>query len=462
MVARQIVIPLNREQSMVALSARTRQGVIIADVQKDISYAHNPLLPHTKSELAIPLSVGENDVIGILNIMSQIEGRFTERDLDLFSTLASQVSVTLQNARQSEQTQGALQELSALQRVITGEGWQSFLEEQTKSVKGYIANHQKVEPVEETAVTNGNSSTDVVVPLSIRGTSIGRIGVKNAEDMVDEDRELLDAVSRQVAEALERARLFEESEISRQQTNALYAGSEQVIRANTMGEVLEALANSTALGRMEQASLLFFDRSWDDEEPELIETIAVWERTAESPAVPVGTVYPLKAYPILEVMDRDNPLVIEDAETFEVSENTRALFEQFGVRSAFAFPLVVGDNWIGILTAQSNRPTNFDSSEIKQISSLVSQASVVVQTQRLFDQSEARAEQEQLLRQVSERVYGAVDAEAVLKTAVQEVGRALGLEAFVYLDDSQEKPDTGELRLETETAVNGKSKNGNV
>ena len=446
-------IAISRQQSVVASTARNGQGIIVNDVQNEENYMYHTLLPKTRSEMSIPLIIGDNEVIGVLDIQASHVNAFDEQDLALYGTLGSQIAITLQNARQYEQTEVALQELNALQRVITGEGWQTFLSTQTETTaaKGYIASQRELIPIEDPAIANGNEQSDIVVPLSIRGANVGRLGVKNAEDLTDEDRGLLEAVSRQVAEALERARLLEESELSRQQTNALYAGSEQVIRANSMGEVLEALVKSTSISRMEQASLLFFDKAWEESPPEMLETIAVWEKSADSPSVPVGTTFPTAVYPIFSVLDRDTPLVIEDAETFELSDTTKALFKQFGTKSALAFPLVAGDLWIGILTAQSPHATAFTSGEVKQISSLVSQASVVIQTQRLFDEAESRAQQEQILRQVSERVYGAVDAESVLKTAVQEVGRALGLEAFVYLDEEVQADENGK----PETAVNG-------
>lgn len=443
-------VQLQTQKSLVARVARTRRGMIVNDVAAEPDFMAHVSLPSVGSELIVPLVIGDQ-VLGVLDVESEEVDRFSEEDLNIFTTLAAQIAVTLQNARQHEQTQEALRELNALQRVITGEGWHTFMQAQEKTTKGYIASKQRVLPIEELGSTNGKRGTDVVVPLAIRGTNIGRLGVKNAANLAEEDHELLEAVSRQVAEALERARLFEESEISRQQTNALYAGSEQVIRADSMSEVLKALVESTAISRLEQASLLFFDHAWDDTPPEMLETVAVWEKSADAPSVPVGTKFPTAVYPIFDVLDRNTPLVIEDTETFVLSETTKALFKQFGTRSAIAFALVAGDAWIGILTAQSQSVTAFTSEEVKQIASLVSQAAVVVQTQRLFGEAETRAQQEQILRQVSERVYGAVDAESVLKTAVQEVGRALGLEAFVYLHDEAETEDN----LQTETAVNG-------
>ncbi len=431
-------LQLQTQKSLVARAARTRQSIMINDVHAEPDFMTHALLPDVASELIVPLLVGDQ-ILGVLDVESDEIDRFSESDLSIFTTLGAQIAVTLQNTRQHEQAEEALRELNTLQRVITGEGWQSYLQTQTSGVKGYVANHQRVEPIMDTAVSNGHSSTDVVVPLSVRGANIGQLGVKNAADLADEDRELLEAVSRQVAEALERARLFEESELSRQQTNALYTGSEQVVRANSIDEVLEALAQSTAVSRMDWATFLFFEHIWDDARPETMTVTAVWENSGETSLESVGTVYMTEQFAILDVLAPDEPIIISDIDADErQDENTRQLFQQWGMKSVMAFALVAGDQWIGIMTAQSRVPMQVSEDEMKQISSLVNQAAVVAQTQQLFDATEARAQQEQILRQVSERVYGAADTESVLKTAVQEVGRALGLEAFVYLEGNSD------------------------
>ena len=423
---------IDNAQAAVSRVSRSRESLIMNNVAQSSNYIANPLLPLTKAEMIIPLIAGENEVIGVLSLQAKTTDYFTPQLGDIFNTLATQVAVALQNVRQYEQTQSALDELSALQRVITGEGWQTFLGAQGSGIKGYIASNHTVKPLSE-----GNGHTingDIVVPLSIRGTSIGKLGIKNTNYLSAEDKSLIEAVSRQVAEALERARLFEESEIARQQTNALYTGSEQVIRANSIDGVLDALAGSTAVSRMERANFLFFNRAWVDEQPEEMTIVAAWERNGDVPLVPVGTVYPLESYPIVNQLRRDEPLVVGNNADLQ-DENSRTLLQGLGINSVLAFPLVAGDQWIGILTAHSETELKLSQEEVKQISSLVSQAAVVAQTQKLFQETAARAEQEQLLRRVSERVYSAVDADSVLKTAVQEVSRSLGLEAFIYLDD---------------------------
>jgi HAMP domain-containing protein/putative methionine-R-sulfoxide reductase with GAF domain len=51
-------IPLYREQSIVARAARERRGVTVNDVTQAPDFLPNPLLPDTRSELAVPMIVG--------------------------------------------------------------------------------------------------------------------------------------------------------------------------------------------------------------------------------------------------------------------------------------------------------------------------------------------------------------------------------------------------------------------
>lgn len=109
-------IPLNRVQSLVARAARTRQGVISNDVRQAPDYLPNPLLPDTRSEMAIPLLMGEK-LLGVLDVQSDRANRFTDEDVKIQTTLAAQVAVALQNATlyaEQEATVHRLQELDHL------------------------------------------------------------------------------------------------------------------------------------------------------------------------------------------------------------------------------------------------------------------------------------------------------------------------------------------------------------
>ena len=96
-------IPLDREQSLVARAARERKGVTVNDVTEAPDFLANPLLPDTRSELAVPMIVGGN-VIGVFDIQSDQVGRFTESDVNIQTTLAAQLAVSIQNVRSFEQS----------------------------------------------------------------------------------------------------------------------------------------------------------------------------------------------------------------------------------------------------------------------------------------------------------------------------------------------------------------------
>ena len=103
MVAEGRSIPLDRLQSLVARASRERRGVIVNDVTQAPDFLPNPLLPDTRSELAIPMIAG-GKVIGVFDIQSDRVGRFTDADINIQTTLAAQLAVSIQNVRSFEQS----------------------------------------------------------------------------------------------------------------------------------------------------------------------------------------------------------------------------------------------------------------------------------------------------------------------------------------------------------------------
>jgi GAF domain-containing protein len=106
-------IPLDREQSLVARAAREGKGVTVNDVTQAPDFLPNPLLPNTRSELAVPMIVG-GKLIGVFDIQSEQVGRFTDSDVNIQTTLAAQVATSIQNVRSFEQakTQAQLESLA--------------------------------------------------------------------------------------------------------------------------------------------------------------------------------------------------------------------------------------------------------------------------------------------------------------------------------------------------------------
>lgn len=127
MVAEGRFIPLDRERSLVARAARERQGVTVNDVTLEPDFLPNPLLPDTHSELAVPMMVGER-VIGVFDVQSEIVGRFTEADISVQTTLASQIASAVQNARSYTEVQHNQELLSDALRIARLGNWEYDVE----------------------------------------------------------------------------------------------------------------------------------------------------------------------------------------------------------------------------------------------------------------------------------------------------------------------------------------------
>ncbi|MEZ4595220.1 MAG: GAF domain-containing protein, partial [Chloroflexota bacterium] len=91
------IIPLQAEQSLVALAARQRQMVLSQNVAQEPLFLANPLLPETRSELSIPLEYGRT-LLGILDIQDNQINRFSPAEVDALVSLAGHVAVALRNA----------------------------------------------------------------------------------------------------------------------------------------------------------------------------------------------------------------------------------------------------------------------------------------------------------------------------------------------------------------------------
>jgi len=95
--------------SMVGWCVANRQARIALDVGEDAVRFSNPLLPGTRSELALPL-ISRGKVLGALTIQSAQEAAFSNEDIATFQTMADQLANAIQNARLYDQLEKELEE----------------------------------------------------------------------------------------------------------------------------------------------------------------------------------------------------------------------------------------------------------------------------------------------------------------------------------------------------------------
>ncbi len=120
-VGRQMVdtghaIQMDAERSLVARASRERKSIIANDVRAEAGFLPNPMLPQTRSEMAVPMITGDK-VIGVFDVQANEVGHFTDEDVNIYTTLASQVAVALQNARLYVEQAATVTQLRELDRL---------------------------------------------------------------------------------------------------------------------------------------------------------------------------------------------------------------------------------------------------------------------------------------------------------------------------------------------------------
>ena len=105
-------------QSIVGYVTNTGQPRIALDVGQDAVHFNNPLLPDTRSEMALPL-IARGSVIGALDVQSVEAGAFDEEDINMLQVMADQLAAAIENARLFEQTQRRLVEQAMLYNIGT-------------------------------------------------------------------------------------------------------------------------------------------------------------------------------------------------------------------------------------------------------------------------------------------------------------------------------------------------------
>jgi nitrate/nitrite-specific signal transduction histidine kinase len=97
-------VPLEMgEEGIVAWVATTAEPLLVNDVSKEPRFQFIEELSATKSELAVPIRIGER-VLGVLDIESNELDAFSEADLFTAQTLADQLATAIENARLYQQT----------------------------------------------------------------------------------------------------------------------------------------------------------------------------------------------------------------------------------------------------------------------------------------------------------------------------------------------------------------------
>lgn len=185
--------------NMIGKAIRTRQAQNSFDVRKQAIQFKNPLLPYTRSELVLPLFVGDQ-ILGALDVHSTKEAAFNEQDIETLQNMANQVAISLDNARLFQKTHQGLNEMRNIQKQYLREAWiESNLPQGGLSLS-----------LGESS--DAGEANIAEVPIALRDQIIGQLKLEGDDALSAEDKSWIQAIATQAALALENARLLEESQ----------------------------------------------------------------------------------------------------------------------------------------------------------------------------------------------------------------------------------------------------------
>jgi GAF domain-containing protein len=206
------------------------------------------LLAHTRSEIALPLIVGDR-VLGALDVQSTEESDFESQVIATLQSMARQVAIAIENARLFQEAQQVIREMRAVQQQYLQEGW-----------RDYFTHAEEMEYGVGDEVNE--NSEKLSVPISLRNQVLGQITLEGAEEWTPEQQSLVDAVAAQTAIALENARLMSESRQIALRERMFAEINSKIWASATIDGVLQTVARE--LGRQLDASQVTVELSLED------------------------------------------------------------------------------------------------------------------------------------------------------------------------------------------------------
>ena len=218
------------QPGVVSWAINNNQSRIIRDVNTETSYIKEPLLPDTRSEIAVPLrgsiavqgiaSGRAERVIGVLDVQSRLAGAFDQNDAATLQIIADQLANAIQNLRLIDQLNSTISELEQASGEFTRQAWQNYLQSRAAITVAGISSTSASEGMLEV-----DRSNTVSLPLRVRDQVIGGI------DLIFEGQQTNPEVINLAEEAANRLGLVLES------TRLLQEARRLALREQIIGQV---------------------------------------------------------------------------------------------------------------------------------------------------------------------------------------------------------------------------------
>lgn len=422
--------------SIVGKASQTGRPFITLDTQhSDVPHRYNPLLPLTRSEMALPMRTSKA-LIGALDIQSVNPDAFDDVTVKIFQVLADQIASALENVRLAAESNRRLRDIETLNRQTTREAWDEYVEGQDSQRLAFqydLLNLNSIDP------DQSNGTDSIQTPIKVRGETLGSLSVKEDPNLPlsNDDQEIIQAVADRVALAIENARLVERTQNALTEVEKLYFASRALGKANELEDIYSLTADQLATFEFVDRFLVLAARPDPKPNPAYFEYVHTWERTPllvkpfrvggrlPREAVPLRWLGAEGGPPIPFMADMDNDLVGYEA--------SRKIFQMAGVQSILLAPLATSSRWFGILQCHSQRPKAFTPGFIKFIGAMADQVAIAIENRLLFEEAQAEARRNRALAeatQLSSQI--GIDFEAGVTDLFNAVAQSSGYDRWWF------------------------------
>lgn len=433
--------------SIIGWVTANRLPRISPDVSTDPFHFDNPALPDTKSEMAMPLMIGQR-LIGALDLQSTELDAFGEAEVRAVEAIASELAFAIENARLTEEQRRQLATLETEVQDRIRQSWAEYARSSTPTIihvgssgSGAAGGFGGLTEATRRGETYLNEDqTEVVVPVRVRGETIAAIAARRPEGAgawSDEDVALIESVAGQAALALETARQYAEEQrrvAELEVVNRVSQAASQLLRLDT----LMRMVGRQIYGVMGRSDLCI--GLYDEQANQLTFPYAL--RSGEE----------VDRQPI-NASDGLEGVVVRSRQPLLLMENVDRQAAELGVRlgaspprSWLGIPMLVGDQLVGVIVVEDRKQERrFNEDDVGLLSTVAGQMATALQNARLLEQVQKTARRERLIHEISSKVRQSPDINSVLETTAREVGRALNAaHATVRLGRQVEEDADGE------------------
>ena len=471
-------------QSMIGRCVSTGEAQISFDLGEDSdTYFKNPVLPDTRSEMALPL-ISRGRRIGAMTIQSTQPAAFSDENITTLQTMADQLANAIENARlyvQSQLQNKELDTLNEMGRALTSrldrdsivENIYEFTSElmdfnsillafydnetsrlsfplvvenkkrlsiPTQALGGGLIAHiirnrtdlLIQENLEETAKDLGIKYTTVGsppaswlgVPMFIGNEVIGVLSVQSTTTprlYTERSRDLLISIANQASNALQITRLFEQAQ---QQADDLSILNE-MSRALSIQLDIDTVVDNvyTYSSRLLQTSNLFV-LLYDDTTDMIDFRLVVTDDGTRLRLPPRHLSSGLLDY----VIRNRTPLLFKDNIEEEIEDmGLEDIVLGDAPKSWLGVPIVLGDSVIGMIGTQSvTTPGKYTERHRNLLNSAAGQAAIALQNTNLFRQAQQQSEDLAVLNEMSRVLSTELEPQKIVESVYHFASRLVG------------------------------------